>query len=488
MNTTRRIIVGLFLCHVVGPVAQSAADADAVSDLRAVRVGPYWVALGWQSSAPGHDVLFREAQPGRSAPLRAWSGVRATEYSVVNLKPETPYEFRIRAHPPGNGSGPATESAPVIATTLPATPRRIAGLAMWPPRSLGTFTDRVTEPCIASFQGKLYVLEAHDDGLALSRVDPESLRVEWTRELARDIDEPPSRPRAPDMCVYQDRLWIAWQEGDDVTGWRVRLMSYDPAVEQADHVPAGAGALSPPVEVEPSSPDRDVCCPSLASFMDALWVSWVETWRDEEGRRRGTLTLAPHEARRGRARRPRAWDDCPAVLPRRPSISVFGSDLVVMFSDEAAHETTPGREALWCARFDGRRFHHVHLLRTLGSNCQARGAQLADRFYFVYKSDAHYPGSDGLYNDIAIGRLLPATASPRLVMEQLLTGLPYVTDMKHNSAPDITILGDNLFAVHAKRDDARGLMPDVTGAARPRGFGTYIGRITRVLERRTEWE
>ena len=496
MNIIRcRLFLSLVLCHVTGAVGQPAlAQADAVSDLRPVRVGPYWVALRWESAAPGHDVLFREAQSGRGkAPLQTRPGIRATEYSVVNLKSGTPYEFRIRAHRPGDGSGLAAESTPLVVTTLPETPRHIAGLALWPPRPVGTFPDDVTEPCIEAFQGKLYVLEAHDNGLTLSRVAPESLRVEWSRDIARGIDEPPLRPRAPDMCVFQDRLWIAWQvdagEGEGVSGRRVRVMSYDPAAERGENDPVGvAAALSAPVEIEPSSPERGVCCASLSPFMDTLWVSWLETWRDDEGRRRGTLRLAPHEPGRGRAGRPRAWDDCPVALPGRPSISLFGSDLLLLFSDEAAQETTPGREALWCARFDGRRFHNVHLLRTLGSNREARGAQLGDRFYFVYRSDAHYPGSAGLYHDIALGRLLPATASPRLVIDQLLTGLPYVTDMKHNSAPDITVLGDAMFTVHAKRDDARGLLADEAGLARPRGFGTYIGKIARVLERRTDWE
>lgn len=487
MNITRcSPLLALMLCHAVGAVGPAPAQAVEVFDLRPVHVGPYWVALRWESNAPGHDVLFREAQPGRrKAPLRVWSGIGTTEYSVGDLKPETPYEFRIRALAPGGGSVLASESPPVVVTTLPAAPRNIAGLALWPPRPLGTFPDRITEPCIEAYQGRLYVLEAHEGGLTLSQVDPESLRVEWTRDLAPGVDEPALRPRAPDMCVYQDRLWIAWQEeageGEEVSGRRVRVMSCDPAAEPGDP------DRSAPVEIEPSSPERDVCCASLSPFTDALWVSWVETWQDDEGRRRGTLRLAPHEPGRSRPGRQRGWEDCPVALPGRPAISPFGSDLVVLFSDEAAQQTTPGREALWCARFDGRRFHNVHLLRTLGSNREARGAQLGDRFYFVYRSDAHYPGSGGLYHDIALGRLLPTTASPRLVMDQFLSGLPYVTDMKHNSAPDITVLGDALFTVHAKRDDARGLVADETGIARPRGFGTYIGKITRVLER-AMWE
>lgn len=470
---------------------EPAAPELAVFEVTSPRQGSSWIVVHWDSTAQRHDLLYGEVPPRRRRPRR-WQtvpNIGAWDYSAINLKPDTGYQFRVRAHSSAEGEGQAAESDPITVRTLSDEPREFSGLLFWPQRQLATFPDALTYPCIEAYQGKLYVLEAQDDSLWLSRVDPDKLEVEWTRQIAPRIDEPPLSYQCPDMCVLKDKLWITWHvdKGSSNTrrpeDLRQRLMFYDLSGEkEGAAADADAERISAPLEIQPTAAGRGTCYGSVSPYRDGLWVSWTEVWADEKSeRRRGALMLAAYEPWRGCLAQAVTWGDCPALLPGRPSINRFEGDLLILFSDQAALETTPDAEPLLCARFDGKRFHDVHTLRKLGRNFNARGVQVYDRFYFVYQSDTYYPAGGGLYYDISLGRLPGRRMSADAVSGLLLAGSPYVTDMKYNSSPDITALGDTLFAVCAKRDDASGFVSMGEDSPASRGFGSYIGKIARTL-------
>lgn len=465
-----------------------------IFDLTSHRRGPSWVLLQWDSTVLRHDVQFGEVRPGWRRPLR-WEtveGVYALSYSIANLAPDTEYQFRVRAHPLREGQGEVAESEAITVHTRPAKEREWAGLLLWPQRQLQTSPDAVTQPSIEAYRGKLYVLEAESGSLKLSRIDPGTSDVDWTRAIGAQVNEPPLAAEAPDLCVFDDKLWMTWHvrrggpEGSDESTCRQRLMFCDLYGEEREDPGEDLQALlSAPLEIHPTVAGRETCYGSLCPYLGSVWVSWVEVWTQDDGGSRAQIMLASYDPTEGGLRAPVVWSQCPSACPGSVSISPFEGELVVLFSDRSGQEEGGDSEGLLSARFDGKRFHDIQRLRGLGRNLRARGAQLQDRFYFVYQSDAYYPAGGGMYFDIALGCLPPGHAGSAAYERAFATGAPYIADMKHNADADICALGDSLFVVSGKRDEPPGeaawrLMMGA-GAVAPtaRGFGTYLGRITR---------
>ncbi len=477
----------ILLAICLGPFA-AAQDAPVdipaqVFDLRSPRQGPTWIALEWDSTSVRHDVLFGEIPRlwRRARKLQTIQNVYTLGYSIHGLKPEKRYEVKVRAWP--RGKGPAFESPSIIVATSSTAPRSFAGLQFLTPRPLGTFRRAITEPCLETYRGKLYVMEAQDCALHLSRVDPERLTADWTQEVTPAVNEEPLCPQSPDMCVFQDRLWVTWHVlKPKVTGpgpplARQRMVYYDLAAEPGTSAADQAAELvSPLMEVVPEHSGAATSNGSLAPYLDKLWAAWLETWIGPDGEPEGMIMLAAYEPWRGAFAKPVAWADCPVRNPRTVSIGTYGGSLVLLFSGLVEGDPEYSGDALWFAQFDGRRFFDVRIVRRLGSNTHGRGVQLYDRFYFVFQSDADYPAAGGVYSDIALGRLAPGTRLGR-GQEATVTALPYMADMKHNLNPDIAVVGDSLYVVFGKRD----MPPKEYPQAISRGYGTWIGKVTRIV-------
>ena len=453
-----------------------------VFDLTSPKQGSSWVALSWDSTVVEHDVLYGELPKWRKkAPkLDAIRDISAFSYSVAGLNPDTVYEFRIRARPAEDSPAKPVVSEPLVVRTLAREPRTFAGLTFWPRTRLSTSSSSITQACIEAYRGKLYVLQVEKCALTLSRVQPENFRVEWTRDIAPAIDEEPLCYEAPDTCIFQDRLWITWHvrkpgNGDGPGTTRQRLAFYDLSgdldEDDAEKMQTRTSAL---LQIMPSVAGSDTRHGSVTPYLDSLWVGWLETSPDGGEGAKSLLKLAAYEPWRGRLATPVTWTECPVTCPGAPSITQFAGELAVLFSDG----TDPDAASipLMFARFNGRRLHDVRTLRKLGRSLKARGVQLYDRFHFVYQSDAEYPTGDGMFFDIAWGRLgVSASVGPERQVR--VSALPYEADMKYNDGPDVTALGDVMYAVYSKRDEPAGTDPGAPG----RGFGTYIGRITRAL-------
>ncbi len=447
--------------------------------------GATWIALQWQSPAQRFDVLYGPSGPrgGEPRQYETTEGLYTLAHSVIGLSPDTQYTFRVRAYPMAGSDGDPVLSAPLAVRTLPYAPTEWHGVFFWPQHPVSLSPAEQTEAAIEAAGGRLYLLQAAGCSLTLSCLEPAGLVVQWTCAFSPQIDDVAPCYRRPDMCVSQGKLWFTWESmkpsgGEPQPGdYRQRLAYYELPGEADERPPDSPERFSAVMEISPSAPDRGTRWGSVASHLDAVWVCWTEVYLSEERPISGRLTVAPYEMRTGSLGRPVVWDDCPTTYPADAGISSFGGDLRVMFSDRARLQESPETEPLMWARFDGRRFYDVAYLRRLGRNFAPRGVQVADRFYYVYQSDASYPASGGLYYDIDLGRSAVGGLRVDPTGALFVAGVTCVGDMKHNSAPDVAVLGNDLFVAYAKREDQPD--PDSGWAARTvRAYGTYITRVT----------
>jgi hypothetical protein len=448
------LVVGLLWCT-------TARAAEAVQDLACVRTGPTWALLQWRSQATRHMVQVRERRRG---PWRTAATVAAQSYCVQDLKPGRDYRIRVS---PADDLGARSAWREVALQTRAIQPLDVAGLRLWPPQRLATSAPTaMTWPALEAYRGRLYVLEALGCELWLARVVPDDLRVLWRTRLAPQVDETGMCYQAPDLCVQGETLWITWEAHPTAAdaspdSARARLMYYDLA-RDTDQAPGGQ--VSAPLELEPRIRGRSTESACVAIYQDDVWVCWSEQWQDG-GVSRGTIWTGVYDRNVGRVADPIPWLSCPTPCPRRPSLARFGADMVLLFTDAAAAET--GTETLMAARSDGGRIYDVAALRRMGRCRQARGAQLYDRLYYVYASDASYPAGGGQYFDIALGRMNALSTGG--LRATLLTGLPVSSDMKLNIGPDVAAVGDQLFVAFGKWEEE--------AVANRHGWGTWVARV-----------
>lgn len=445
---------------------------------RVLRQGATWVAFQWDSMATVHQISYRERQKGRRIGSWQQTGkLTGYAYSIINLKPSTTYEFVL--HPqaaPGETAPEDLRPVALRASTSPEELMVVAGLQLHPPKQLGGPRVATTCACLEAYEGRLYVLEVRGKELWLTQVDPTDLKVVWEQQLLFLVEDAPPELGGADLCVFDEKLWLTWEvcpaggDAADPTQWRQRLAYYDLGGDNSKPDP---GRLSALMQIEPPRVGRrGIRGGSLASFLDQLWVSWTETYRDAAGRPRSRLWVGAYDPRQGMVPDPIPWVGCPTAFPQSPSIARFQGDLLLLFTDGEAVEKTPGSGPLMAARFDGKRFYDFRLLRRLGMNLGGRGVQYFDRFYLLYQSDANYPAAGGAFFDLALGRLPAQTVAVEPGRDAFLSAIPYVADMKQNRSPDVTGLGDALYAVWAKLDG-----PTAPGTA-PRFLGIWLGRIT----------
>ena len=488
-------LLGAEACWAAPASGAAPAPLPEISGLASPRQGATWISLRWDSNVTLHDVMWRE-----------WRGVKRTErwgmlagvppaaYTVGDLKPNTPYQFRVRARGKDPGAKPALSAAVLVRTRAEA-PLTWWGLTLWPERHFPSPGKDVTFSAIEAYGGKLYVLQTIGARLWLSRVavagsatprrSPQGaftlgrdrMQVEWTRDITPVTSEAEAPCLSPQLRVFGDRLWVTWHAqvkeptDPDFSTLRQRLMYYDLAEAAKDTADQPyAQRVSAPLEILPSVAGRDTCFGSLSVFQDTLWVQWTEAWREAGDGSRAVITLGAYDAGHGRIAEPIAWLDCPSLGPLTPSAAQFADALVVLYGDGGEDPSSAQAQALVCARFDGRSFQGVRVLRGLGKNREPRAAQVQDQLYVVHQTDLAYPGSGGIWQDLCLTRL----DSRGLVSE----ALEFVADMKYNSAPSVAAMGDDLYIAYTKQDR----WPGESAALRGQSFGTYLWRVSVVAE------
>jgi hypothetical protein len=158
--------------------------------------------------------------------------------------------------------------------------------------------------------------------------------------------------------------------------------------------------------------------------------------------------------------------------PYAPSIEAFGHSLAVLFSDmtqayKVAGETTDIDEPLYACLFDGRRFTTPFPIAQAGRNRYARAVAVGGRLLVVWKSGLPYPSAEWgeyMFHDITLALVDPLAGT--------VSSTPYVSDVKYNSSPDVSIVGDRACVMFTKHEHLYGLADD------PAAFmGVYAGWI-----------
>jgi hypothetical protein len=459
-----RLLADAFSLEVAhGP--QRPVSGPAVDGLLVREAGSNWACLAWTPLPGEFQVRYRAHAARTWAVCPAEADAHCT---LLGLTPDADYECLVELAPVpyydgGGQSGIAPwrrrTSRPLTLHTLPWQPRAWNQLRLWPTQPLGVFAGAQSFPGIEAHDGALCVIECVGGAIHLSRVHPDDLRLEWSREAIAPPPPPLVLAGCVDSCVLGDRLYLTYNlqrsdsKGDPLADARQWLAVYDLAQGRL---------LGEAAELRPARPGASTYGAGLAVVAQRVWVTWLETWV-EAGKRRSRALLASADDL-GSGSQPVAWEEGPPGLFWGPALGAFEGQPLLLGSDLAPTTGAPDVEPLVCVRVNGNQFRGLQTLSSLGRNQFPRGVQVGDTFYMVHRTDVAYPTHRGMYQDL----MLTALGARGMAV----TATPYVADMTFNTWPDIAALGDTLYVVHQKLSHVYG-DPDHPA----RAYGTYIGRI-----------
>lgn len=202
----------------------------------------------------------------------------------------------------------------------------------------------------------------------------------------------------------------------------------------------------------------------LDVYQGKVWMMWLEVWLNEKKLRRTRVVMCPYEE--GKFTETHVFGNCPSVYPYGPSISPFGDELILLWLDLAAGEKDVEHEPIYFTFFDGKLFSASVKFNDKVRSRYAKGAQLGDSFYCVYKCNSRYPKTGYMYHDLALTRI-------GLGGREIETTY-WVNDVKYNSSPDMCRMGDALHAVYGKFEHLYGKPDDPA-----RNHGSFWAKITR---------
>lgn len=459
-----RLLVDAVSLEIVrGP--RQPGSGPVVEGLMVREVGSNWALLAWAAVHGELQVRYR------AAGSREWETVPAQpdgHCTLLGLKPATRYEYTVEPVPrvhydaAGRPSGPPWRSrqlGPQTLRTLPWQPRIWNGLRLWPTQPLTTVAGDRSFPAVEAAEGALYVAECVGGGIHLSRLKPESLEVEWSRQVLAPGADPRGLAGLLDTCLSGQRLYLTYNlqpsdSGEEgLSAARQMLAVYD--LEQQR-------ILGEPVELPRLRPEAGTYGGALAMLAQQVWVTWVETWM-EDGERRSRALVATSEGLEAGSE-PIVWEMGAPARFWGPGLGVFEGQPLLMGSDLAPHEGPPEAEPLLAARVGAAGFLGRQTLVAMGRNRYPRGVQVGETFYLVYRSDIAYPTYRGRYQDV----MLAAVERGGMAV----TTTAYVGDMTFNTWPDVTAVGNTLYVVYQKLSHVYGDADLPTEA-----YGTYIGRI-----------
>jgi len=147
------------------------------------------------------------------------------------------------------------------------------------------------------------------------------------------------------------------------------------------------------------------------------------------------------------------------------NVAPIGDKLILLWSDLEAAEKDVEHEPIYFTLFDGQRFGESVKFNDKVRNRYAKGAQLGDAFYCVYKCNSQYPKTGYMYHDLAL---------TRIGRDGRFDTTYWADDVKYNSSPDMCRMGDALYAVYGKFEHLYGRREDPA-----RNHGAFWGKITR---------
>ncbi len=445
-SSLRRAGVTVIVLATVSLVA-----AAPVPTPRLIRADATYLQVTWDGQGQNFQVVATAADGSDSqrSPI-----VNRGPVTLVNLAPATKYLVKVQTvaftveTPIQPAAGAALrvvgESPPLEVVTQPWQARDWSDLRLWPSRHADSFAAGATHPALAAHAGELLLVEAHHEGLYVSRLDSDDLRVIAQQQLCSLPGQ--QVVNDVDAAVIGEILWVTWitQARGTVraTNGVQMLLSYD----------LQTGAVNPPVELH-----RALGC-ALTTLNGRLWL----LWRTED--LPGTTLVARYEPGDG-VQEPQEWSVERATWAEAAPVNL-GAELLLagLKSVGSIQPPTVGRRPyqLWAAKFDGQRFYELRMLRGTGDYSSPSGGALNNAIVMAY---ANSPGEG---RDTMEGSDIDITLSTGPAR---VSSVSYIHDGTYNLAPDVTRLGDALFVAYNKWSGS----PE--GSSNSINYGTFIGKI-----------
>ena len=359
--------------------------------------------------------------------------------------------------------------APVRAPGILQPPTRLlrptewASLRLWPARHVESFASGTTNPALASYAGKLLLVEMYQGALYLSQLEPDSLKVIAKTKLGGL--RPGRTVKDVDAVVVKDVLWVTWISQAAGEGHQMFLWHN----------------LQTAVSASPVEEHSAVGC-SLAVFSGQLWVLWRSPGPS------GGLYLARYDTTAGLGR-PQQWPiqraewvgggavDLGGELflagiktatlvtlpaPIKPPAVGGGGQRTPVIRSQIEAQPAGAPHQLWAAKFNGQRFYGSRMLRGRGNFSHPTCAVLDGQVAILYASRP--PAAAGAAQQSSIDITVTTGEGGQVTSTSYDSG-------GHNVAPDVVRMGEALFVAYSKWS----ANPDSSADAVNRG--TYVGKI-----------
>ena len=345
-------------------------------------------------------------------------------------------------------------------------PKEWAGLRLWPARHVESFAGGTTNPALASYGGKLLLVEVYQGALYLSQLEPDSLKVIDKRKLSEL--QPGRAVNDVDAVIVKGVLWVSWISqvvSQTLSDSRQMVLRYDLQT-------ASCGA---PVEQHAA-----VGC-SLAVFSGQLWVLWRRPGPS------GGLYLARYDTTSGLGQ-PQQWPiqnaewvgagavdlggelflagikkatlTKPPLLIKPPVIRGSAQPIPLAQPQLNTRSNSKTRQ-LWAAKFNGQRFYSLRMLRGRGNFSHPACAMLDDQVITVYASRTL--AAAGAAQQSSIDITVTTGEGGEVTSASYDSG-------GYNVAPDVVRMGEALFVAYNKWSAN-------PASAEALNQGTYVGKI-----------
>ena len=376
-------------------------------------------------------------------------------------------------------SAGTTSAAPADTVTLAQAPARApgifqppvkllrptewSGLRLWPAQHVESFASGTTNPALASYAGKLLLVEVYQGALHLSQLEPDSLKVIGKTKLSglqsgrtvKDVD----------AVVVKGVLWVTWISQAAGEGHQMFLRHN----------------LQTAVSTSPVEEHSAVGC-SLAVFSGQLWVLWRSPGPS------GGLYLARYDTTSGLGR-PQQWPiqraewvgggavDLGGELflagiktaslvklpaPIKPPARGGDGQPTPVIRPQIEAQPAGATHQLWAAKFNGQRFYGSRMLRGRGNFSHPTCAVVDNQVIVAYASRPLL--SAGAAEESNIDITVTTGEGGQATSTSYDSG-------GYNVAPDAVRMGEALFVAYnkwsANPDSSAGVVNQ----------GTYIGKI-----------
>jgi len=341
-------------------------------------------------------------------------------------------------------------------------PTEWASLRLWPARHVESFAGGTTNPALASYGGKLLLVEVYQGALYLSQLEPDSLKVMGKRKLS--ALQPGRTVKDVDAVVVKGVLWVTWisQAADES---RQMLLQHN---------------LQTAVSASPVEEHSAVGC-SLAVFSGQLWVLWRRPGPS------GGLYLARYDTTSGLGQ-PQQWliqsaewvgggavdlggelflaGIKTATLMKLPTPitppALGGGQRTPIIRPQIKAQPAGATHQLWAAKFNGQRFYGSRMLRGRGNFSHPACAVLDSQVTTVYASRP--PAATGVTQQSSIDISVTTGEGGQVTSTSYDSG-------GHNVAPDVVRMGEALFVAYNKWSAKLDSSADAVNR------GTYVGKI-----------